>query len=95
MTTKPNVTVRFFTSLRALTGVKETTAKASNIQDLIALLTNQFGSKFSQMLLDADGALKPYFHVLVNGRHIRLLQGLQTPLAQDDIVAIFPPIGGG
>ncbi|MFX1565557.1 MAG: MoaD/ThiS family protein [Promethearchaeota archaeon] len=47
------------------------------------------------MVLEPDGSLKSYFHVLVNGRHVRLQQGLQTPLTDGDVVAIFPPIGGG
>jgi len=92
---KVTVTVRFFTSIRALTGVKEIQVKATSIQEMIDLLIARYGEKFRQMLLEDDGSLKNYFHILVNGRHVRLLKGLQTPLAKNDIVAIFPPIGGG
>ncbi len=84
-----------FTSLRALTGVRETQLKATDVQEVINILGKQFGDKFNKMVLEPDGSLKSYFHVLVNGRHVRLQQGLQTPLAEGDIVAIFPPIGGG
>lgn len=95
MTKKAKVTVRMFTSLRALTGVRETQVTAVNIQDVIDILGKQFGEKFNRMLLEPDGSLKSYFHVLVNGRHVRLMQGVQTPLSDGDVVAIFPPIGGG
>ncbi|MDO8056362.1 MAG: ubiquitin-like small modifier protein 1 [Candidatus Hermodarchaeota archaeon] len=95
MPKKPKVTVRMFTSLRALTGTRETELEAANVQEVIDILGNRFGSKFSQMVLEPDGALKSYFHVLVNGRHIRLQQGVQTALTDGDVVAIFPPIGGG
>ncbi|MFX0169100.1 MAG: ubiquitin-like small modifier protein 1 [Candidatus Hodarchaeota archaeon] len=95
MLKKPKVTVRMFTSLRALTGTRETELEASDVQEVIDILGNRFGEKFNQMLLEPDGSLKRYFHVLVNGRHIRLQQGLQTCLSDGDVVAIFPPIGGG
>ncbi|MHA2406502.1 MAG: ubiquitin-like small modifier protein 1 [Candidatus Hermodarchaeia archaeon] len=95
MTNKPKVTVRMFTSLRALTGIRETQLEAEVVQEVIDILSNQFGDKFRKMVLEPDGSLKSYFHVLVNGRHVRLQQGLQTPLSEGDVVAIFPPIGGG
>lgn len=95
MKSKPKVTVRMFTSLRALTGIRETQIEAANVQEIIDILVRQFGEKFSKMVLEPNGSLKSYFHVLVNGRHIRLQQGLDTSLSDGDIVAIFPPIGGG
>ncbi|MFX1576269.1 MAG: ubiquitin-like small modifier protein 1 [Promethearchaeota archaeon] len=95
MTKKAQVTVRMFTSLRALTGIRETQLKAEDVQEVINTLSKQFGEKFDKMVLEPDGSLKSYFHVLVNGRHVRLQQGLQTPLSEGDVVAIFPPIGGG
>ncbi|MFX1540573.1 MAG: ubiquitin-like small modifier protein 1 [Promethearchaeota archaeon] len=95
MTTKPKVTVRMFTSLRALTGTRELELEASDVQEVINKLGKQFGEKFNQMILEPNGSLKTYYHVLVNGRHVRLQQGLQTTLSDGDIVALFPPIGGG
>lgn len=89
------VTVRLFTSLRALTGVRETQVEAGDVKELIDILTDRFGEKFRKMLLEPDGSLKRHFHVLVNGRHVRLLNDLQTTLSDGDIIAIFPPIGGG
>jgi len=84
-----------FTSLRALTGTREMELIATDVQEVLDLLGKRFGSKFSQMVLESDGSLKSYFHVLVNGRHIRLQQGVKTTLTEGDVVAIFPPIGGG
>lgn len=95
MTKKPKVTVRMFTSLRALTGVRETQLEADDVQEVIDVLGKEYGDKFTKMVLEPDGSLKSYFHVLVNGRHVRLQQGLQTSLSEGDVVAIFPPIGGG
>jgi molybdopterin synthase sulfur carrier subunit len=39
--------------------------------------------------------LQRYIKVLVNGRGLHVLQGLDTPLSDGDIIALFPPIAGG
>ncbi len=93
--TKPTVTVRLFTVLRMLAGEREVQVEALNVKEVIVLLVERFDSKFQKMLLEKDGSLKHYFHVLINGRHIRLLDGIQTSLKEGDIIAIFPPLGGG
>jgi molybdopterin synthase sulfur carrier subunit len=41
------------------------------------------------------GELKAWLHILVNGRSISMLNGLKTELADGDVLAIFPPMGGG
>ncbi|MCL5951382.1 MAG: MoaD/ThiS family protein [Chloroflexi bacterium] len=38
---------------------------------------------------------RPHVRVLVNGRNLEWMRGLDTPLEQDHQVAIFPPIAGG
>ncbi|ASJ03705.1 molybdopterin synthase sulfur carrier subunit [Thermococcus profundus] len=35
------------------------------------------------------------FIILVNGKNIEHLNGLDTPLGEEDTVSIFPPAGGG
>lgn len=43
-----------------------------------------------------DGtALLPHVNIMRNGRLIRDLQGLQTPVEEGDSIAIFPPSAGG
>ena len=39
--------------------------------------------------------LKPHLVVMVNGVHIQSLRGLDTVLAADDTLAVFPFMGGG
>jgi molybdopterin synthase sulfur carrier subunit len=46
-------------------------------------------------ILDADGRVVPYVAVFVEGRDIRHLDGLSTPVHEDDDIAVFPPIAGG
>ena len=42
-----------------------------------------------------DGHLTGYITVLLNGRSIEYLRGLDTPVADDDTLSLFPPVGGG
>jgi molybdopterin converting factor small subunit len=42
-----------------------------------------------------DGKLKTGIAILVNGRNINFLQGLNTSLVPGDKVTIIPPAAGG
>ena len=48
-----------------------------------------------QHIFDDDGNLEAYINVFVNGRSMRFLDGLNTSLSEDDVLAIFPPVAGG
>ncbi len=48
-----------------------------------------------ERLLQEDGSLHSSIHVLVNGRNIRFLEGLDTAIQEADQLALFPPVGGG
>jgi MoaD family protein len=41
------------------------------------------------------GTREGYVNVLVDGRNVHLLAGLETPLADGMNVAFVPPVGGG
>lgn len=42
-----------------------------------------------------DGAWSGFVTILLNGRSVEYLQGAQTPIADDDTLSLFPPVGGG
>jgi molybdopterin synthase sulfur carrier subunit len=46
-------------------------------------------------IVDREGELHRSVHILVNGRSIRFLEGLDTLISADDRLAIFPAVGGG
>ncbi len=46
-------------------------------------------------VFDETGQLHPSIRVLVNGRDVRFLDGLETKMIPEDIVRIFPAHGGG
>ena len=49
----------------------------------------------SALLWQADGSLSEYIKVFVDGREMRHLQGLATPVPRDAQLDIFPPAAGG
>ena len=46
-------------------------------------------------LFDASGQIKPYLIILKNGRSVSSLQQLGTVIDEGDVIAVFPPVGGG
>lgn len=91
------ITVKFFASFREATGrEQEIVEKAANVASLLEELTKRFGDKLSRLLYEpGTNKLRDTVNILVNGRGINLLSGLQTKLRDGDVVAIFPPVSGG
>ena len=88
--------MKFFATVREVTGVKSIELKAENIRELLQLLVQTYGSKFKDTVLDNDtGELKQFFSCMINGKRIELLEGYETVLKDDDAIALFPPVGGG
>lgn len=101
------VKVRFFATLRELFGgeAKEVELEdGSTIQELLNLLCD---SHQRQKLFDRSGKLRPYIKILKDGRDIKFLEEVRIELegepiqflggiklADGDVVAIFPPVGG-
>jgi len=88
--------VKLFTTLREITGTKEIDLAAENISEVLGQLTERFGKKFVDAVYDPQtGELRPYYRILVNGRGLDPKTDLEKPLGEDDVIAIFPPVGGG
>ncbi len=88
--------VRFFASLREVTGVGalDCTTPAADLGELLESLAASYGPVFRRAVLDGK-RLAPAVMVLVNGHNARFAGGAETPLQASDEVAIFPPLGGG
>jgi molybdopterin synthase sulfur carrier subunit len=88
--------VKFFATVREVTGVKNIELEAENIRELLQLLVQTYGNKFKDTVLKEEtGELKQFFSCMVNGKRIELLNGYDTVLKDGDSVALFPPVGGG
>ena len=92
------VTVRFFTTLREITGKKEDLlefSKPMSVDALLNLLSKKYGKEFDDYMFDEIGDVRGHLQVLINGRSVSTMQGLKTQLKDADQVAILPPVGGG
>ena len=88
--------MKFFATVREITGVKSIELEAETIRQLLQSLVATYGDKFKDTVIDEDtGNLKQFFSCMVNGKRIELLDGYDTVLKDKDSVALFPPVGGG
>ncbi|MFX1490681.1 MAG: ubiquitin-like small modifier protein 1 [Promethearchaeota archaeon] len=69
--------------------------KGSTVQDLLDQLCEDRGPTFCDTVFDEQGKLRRYIKILVNGRGIHVLQGLESLLSDGDVIAVFPPVSGG
>lgn len=61
---------------------------------LMRQLVKKYGHKFE--LVTSQGTdLKPGIKIIINGRDIDYLKGLETQLKDGDVIVIIPPIAGG
>ena len=93
-----NVKVKFFTSLREITGKKVDQLQlqtTNTVEELLTLLSEKYGTDFSDYVYNKEGTVQGFLSILVNGKNINALQGFSTKLKGADIVAILPPVGGG
>ncbi len=92
------ITVKFFTTLREITGKREEEIEASNpitVKELLIRLSQKYGQKFADYVYDEDRKARSYLQFLINGRSATTLQGFETKLNDGDSIAIIPPVGGG
>ena len=95
------VKVRFFTSLREIVGKREETLHFADdvkvtVDVALKALSKKYGAQFTQYVYDtATGQPKGFLQFLVNGNSTSTLDGLETLLKPDSVLAILPPVGGG
>ena len=88
--------IRFFASIRNITGVREIEwgEPAPMLGDLLRLLSDRYGPEFRRWVLEGED-LGGSVMVVVNGNDARHQAGLATHLAATDVVSILPIMAGG
>jgi len=90
------VTVKLFATIKDVFRVGEIVVPLGQAADVAHLLQSICTSPARERAVyDDDRVLRKDVTVLVNGRHMRYLGGLQTKLVEGDDVRLFPPLYGG
>ncbi|MGD9030792.1 MAG: MoaD/ThiS family protein [Anaerolineae bacterium] len=89
--------VKVFSTLRPLVGARELDFEVEDgdtVRDVLETLIARY-PPLGERVLDDDGHVHDSIHVLVNGRSISFLDGLETVVGDGDRLALFPAVGGG
>ena len=82
--------VKFYANLRKLAGTKELSITGATVGAVLNELVRQH-PPVGEIILQ-HGELAPHIVVTLHGHNII---DLGTPVMEQDIIAIFPPIAGG
>ncbi|OQY09562.1 MAG: hypothetical protein B6I29_03130 [Marinitoga sp. 4572_148] len=91
------IEVKFFATLRLYLGVASINLECEEpitVRELIEYLVNKFNDKKIKEYLLEDGKIRVGTMILINGKNIIHLDGLDTQI-EEGIISIFPPAGGG
>ncbi|HEX2015534.1 MAG TPA: MoaD/ThiS family protein [Solirubrobacteraceae bacterium] len=75
-------------------GEKEVPATGSDVGTVLRDLASTHPATESQ-LFSAEGDLNRYVNVYLNDEDVRVLDGLDTPVADSDTLVILPAMAGG
>ena len=75
-------------------GEREIDVEGRTVGDAVHALVGRHPA-LAEQLLTADGQLHRFVNVYVNGRDVRYLEGLATPVESRDEIRLLPAIAGG
>ncbi len=85
--------VRIPTPLRRHTnGASSVQAEGTHVREVLNHLQREYPT-LHERLFDGQGQVKSHLLVFLNNEDIRLLNGLDTPLCEGDMVVLLPALG--
>jgi len=90
-----SATVRVPTQLRSLTGgVAELTVDGSTVGEILRKIDGQHPG-LGERIFDENGSLRRFVNVFLADEDVRFLNGLETPVADNQVLSIVPAVAGG
>jgi molybdopterin synthase sulfur carrier subunit len=90
--------VNFFATLRDIAGGKTVEVDVNHgatVQEVLDAIFIRFPAMRKE-LLNEDGHLHGHVHFFINGRDVQFLErNLETRIEPDDVLNVFPAVGGG
>jgi sulfur-carrier protein len=75
-------------------GEKQLNAEGSSVGQILKSVADEYPDTQSQ-LFSSDGQLNRYVNVYLNDEDVRVLDGLDTAVGDDDTLVILPAMAGG
>jgi len=94
------ISIRYFTTLREITGKKEeklifSENKKITITAVLETLSDKYGKAFTDYVFNSDEQVKSFLQLLINGTNTTTISGTEAAMQDGDVLAILPPVGGG
>jgi molybdopterin synthase sulfur carrier subunit len=90
-------TVKLLATLRDIAGASQIEVSLDNVAT-VGDLIDAIGvvcPELKDMAIDEAGELTGIIHIMVNGRNIVWLQGMDTAISAADELCVMPMVGGG
>lgn len=89
--------VKLFATFRlpGVDRVEVTVGPGATVAHALQALFEQLPALREHVLHPETGAVASHVQIMLRGRLIRDLQGLDTPVTNADALALFPPVAGG
>ena len=66
----------------------------TTLRSLLTELTRRYRG-LQELMFSGPETLRDFVNILKNGRNVHFIAGLDTPLDEGDLIALFPPAAGG
>lgn len=85
--------VKLFGGLRDRAAAAQTEVSGATVREILSALCD--GNDELRSAIFNGEELQSHVRVMIAGRDIELIQGLETPVSDTEQIAVFPPIAGG